>query len=228
MTSETDISGKVFGRLTVISRADGYPKHDMWECKCSCGNDKVIYGYDLRTEKTKSCGCLRSELLTTHGMHKTRFYSVWSNMIERCRNKNAPNYHYYGGRGISVCEKWKSFEGFKEDLYESYVVHSEKYGESDTTIERLDVDDSYKLSNVTWATMRTQAKNKRLNRNNTSGHPGVSWMNSKQKWRARISLDRKECHIGVYDSLEEAIKAREKALLQLEGERLNEQLSSGE
>lgn len=216
MVAIKDLTGSVFGRWSVIKRDKSASRSNMWICKCTCGSESSVNGTDLRNGSTKSCGCLRAEQLTSHGMHQTRFYSIWSNMISRCNNKNSPN---YGGRGIKVCDEWCTFENFKKDLYQSYQVHLRAYGESDTTLDRIDVNGNYEPRNVKWSTMREQVLNRRPGKNNTSGYPGINFVKSRKKWRARITVDRKEHHLGMFNTLEEAILARESAIKQFEGER---------
>ena len=88
----------------------------------------------------------------------SKFYSVWTNMKARCNNPNIPNYHRYGGRGIKICKKWQKFEGFIEDMFDSYEVTDRKGGKG-LYIERIDNDKGYNKSNCKWATMKEQANN---------------------------------------------------------------------
>lgn len=200
------IIGEKFGRLTVVRKAENTGRRVVWVCICDCGKETVTFGYDMKTGKTMSCGCLRAELMTKHGMYKTRFYSVWANMVSRCANKSN---EYYGGRGITVCDRWENFLNFKEDMYESYQEHAKMYGEKNTTIERVDVNGNYEPDNVTWRTMQEQIVNRRPNKNNTSGHVGIGWVAGRDKWRARVTVNGKEHHLGLFDDVNEAVLARE-------------------
>lgn len=137
-------------------------------------------------------------------------------MISRCTEENYPHFHYYGGRGIKVCESWRKFESFKRDMLGSYEEHARKYGERNTTLERIDVDGNYELENVKWATMKEQSKNKRLRADSRSGYAGVNWLDQRGKWRARVTIDYKEHHIGLFDTVEEAVKARDKFINEME------------
>ncbi len=74
-------------------------------------------------------------------------------MLSRCTNPNNKSYKHYGGRGIKVCERWKDFSKFKEDLYDSYIEHVKIYGEKNTTLDRIDVNGDYTMDNVRWATL---------------------------------------------------------------------------
>lgn len=153
-----DLTGKRFGRLTVVSRAEnGKGSRARWLCRCDCGNERVVYGYSLKSGNTRSCGCLRAETskdkATTHGMSKTSLFHVWWAMMERCTNKNSKSYKNYGGRGISVCDEWlDSTTFFNWALSSGY--------EEGLTIERIDVNDGYKPSNCKWVTKKEQARNK--------------------------------------------------------------------
>lgn len=96
--------------------------------------------------------------MKTHKMRSTRFYSIWTNMRSRCNNVKVRSYSDYGEKGIKVL--WRSFEDFRDDMYESYLQHIKEYGEKDTQIERLDTNKSYSKQNCTWATIEEQANNK--------------------------------------------------------------------
>jgi hypothetical protein len=92
-----------------------------------------------------------------HGMSRTHFYKRWHTILNRCENKKASNYKFYGGKGIKI--EWKNFEEFKKDMYESYLEHVKKYGEKDTTLDRLNNNKNYCKENCQWATWDKQHKN---------------------------------------------------------------------
>lgn len=96
-----------------------------------------------------------------HGMSKTRFYTIWKAMRHRCTIKSSPHYKNYGGRGITYDKRWDNFLNFKEDMYESYLEHVKKFGEKDTTFDRIDSDGNYYKENCRWATWEEQSNNKR-------------------------------------------------------------------
>jgi hypothetical protein len=155
-----DLTGKRFGRLIVIKRIGTKRGQAYWECLCDCGNYKNAVASDLKDGHTKSCGCLNKETQvsanTTHGMKKTRIYNTWVHMKGRCFNPSNKRYVYYGGRGITVCEKWLTFEGFYEDMKEGYS--------SKLTLDRINVNGNYEKSNCRWITVQEQQNNKRNNR----------------------------------------------------------------
>ena len=92
-------------------------------------------------------------------MYKTRFYRIWSKMKERCSDSKRHNYSSYGGRGITICDKWLRFVNFRDDMYENYLLHIEEFGESQTSIDRIDNDGNYELSNCKWSTNKEQGRN---------------------------------------------------------------------
>jgi len=163
-----------FGRLTVIREASpgkNYARYFL--CSCDCGNKSNIYLGHLRGGKIKSCGCLKRERLVEqhnknkkHGMTRSRFYNIWLCMKQRCLNPKQPAYMHYGGRGITLCNEWKGFMNFKEDMYKSYINHVELFGEKNTSIDRRNNEKGYRKENCRWATAKQQRNNSRQKTNN--------------------------------------------------------------
>lgn len=149
-----------YGALTVVAR-DGSNRHgrSMWRCRCLCGAQKRVSSNHLQSGAVKSCGCqtnqMRSKASTTHGMAGTPEYYSWYQMIQRCQNPDHKSYADYGGRGITVCERWQTFELFYKDM------GSRPAGK---TLDRKENSGDYCLSNCQWATPLEQGQNKRNNR----------------------------------------------------------------
>lgn len=164
-----EMTGKKFGRLTVIKKIKVIKEVCFWECICDCGKKKTISGSSLRSGNTQSCGCLNLEIITamklTHGMSRTKFHSKWVSMTNRCRNKKCTGYKSYGGRGIKVEKEWLIFENFKEDMYQSFLESVKKNGLNDTTLDRIDVNGNYCKENCRWATKKQQIHNRRTSKN---------------------------------------------------------------
>jgi hypothetical protein len=128
------MTGMKFGILTVTGRAESFGNGARWYCVCDCGNKTISRGTQLRNGTATCCGCLGTEkfikLNTKHGMSRQRQYHIYQNMCKRCNAPNSKDYKNYGGRGICYCDKWKTFEGFWEDMREGYS--------DNLTLERID------------------------------------------------------------------------------------------
>jgi len=153
-----DLIGKRFGRLLVLSLSYT-DKQAYWFCRCDCGNNKTVAAYSLG-RFTKSCGCFGKDNPSrfVHGDHKSTEYKTWSRIKRRCLNKNDPDYIDYGGRGITICDRWmQSYKNFLDDM-------GRKPSKSHS-IERVDVNAGYSPDNCKWATDLEQARNKRTSIN---------------------------------------------------------------
>lgn len=157
MRIRRDITGQRFGRLVVIGRVVG----DRWGVECDCGAQKIVQRANLTSGHTRSCGCLMRETSATvnasHGARRRGIdkggYHSWTGMVQRCTNPKSPQWQYYGGRGITVCDHWRDYAAFLADMGPR--------PSKDHTIERMDGDGQYEPSNCEWATRTTQGRNRR-------------------------------------------------------------------
>lgn len=134
-----------------------------------------------------------------------RLYKIWSGLKQRCLNSNDKDYKNYGERGIQVCNEWiDDFLCFKD-----WAINN-GYSEQ-LTIDRVDVNGNYDPNNCRWVNYTIQARNKRVQRNNKSGYPGIFKDSHGKKWRVVIYVDNKRKHIGVFEDLNDAIEARKQA-----------------
>ena len=154
-----DLTGQRFGRWTVIGLAEYRVKsYAYWHCVCDCGTLRAVRGKSLTGDETRSCGCYRIERIREvkiiHGKRRTATYNCWAKMLGRCLNQDNTGYYRYGGRGIIVCERWKTFINFYADMGDK------PHG---MTINRLNNEGNYEKNNCAWATPAEQANNRRTN-----------------------------------------------------------------
>lgn len=165
MRTVIDLTGKIFGRLTVLKRTMNNGKRPKWSCICNCGKEVAVLGESLRSGNTSSCGCFHREQLaennrinnTTHGLTHTRLYRTWSGMKRRCYKIDDKDFCRYGERGITICKEWLyDFRAF----YDWAMANGYK---ENLTIDRINNAGDYEPDNCKWATVKMQNNNRRTN-----------------------------------------------------------------
>lgn len=155
--------GDRYGRLTLVERrSSDQAQKALWLVRCDCGNSRVVRYSGLRSGNTKSCGCLSRETSrrhnSKHGHSRAMWgqasptYNSWSSMVQRCTNPRYNGWHWYGGRGVKVCDRWLDFEAFLADM---------GHRPRGRTLDRIDNQRGYEPGNCRWATPREQGRNTR-------------------------------------------------------------------
>ena len=171
-----------------------------WECTCDCGVICSVLAGNLTTGHSNSCGCYRKETKTKHQLCDHKMYRVYHNMLIRCTDEKSKDFTKYGGRGITVCERWReNFINFFEDMSPTYVVG--------LTLDRINVNGNYEPSNCRWVTVQQNNMNTRGNINASSKYKGVSFHKSASKWQASIKKDGRQRYLGLFPTEKQAALA---------------------
>lgn len=184
-------------------------RHRKAKFRCPlCDNEFEALIDNVKYYKQISCGCYNSKKRFKHGLHKTKEYALWEAIVGRCYNPNDKNYHHYGGRGIRLCDEWRS----NPESFYNYIINLENYGEKGYTLDRINNDGNYEPSNLRWADRHTQVANRGKQKSNTSGYVGVRV--HKNKYASRITVRGNEIRLGLYSTKENAVTARNNYIIE--------------
>ena len=205
---------------------DSKYKHRYGIYKCGfCGTKFKARTGNIKNKHIKSCGCYRKQRLTTskktHGLNQTRLYQIWGSIKRRVLNPKNNAYKDYGGRGITLCDEWLDVQNFY-----NWAMSNGYEENKGLSIDRIDNDGNYCPENCRWTTRIIQNRNKRIQKNNTSGYRGVCYYNLKyeHKYKTQINVNNKKIYLGIFPTAFEAAIAYNDYIIEnnLEGFILNE------
>jgi len=199
MANKHNLAGEIFGQLQVIGKSKKKNKssnHLYWFVLCSCGNISCVMGQSLIKGDTKSCGCLSKK----HGKSLSPEYQTWLSIKRRCYAKNHCNYEYYGGRGITVCKRWKNnFINFFNDMGEK--------PDKLATIERINNNKDYSPENCYWCCDKSIQSYNQRSRQGREQLRGTIFDKKTGKWIAAVYYKGKRYYLGLYSNQKDARQA---------------------
>lgn len=212
--------GDKIGKLTLVEQIGKYEQpsgkqRPLWKCQCDCGEFIEVKSSSFhKNSSCKMCTILgrstghRSVTTALRKQHNSRYL----HMIARCSDPKEHGYENYGGRGITVCDRWLGTNGLNNFCADM------GFCPKDLTLDRIDPDGNYCPENCRWTPRQTQGFNTRKHRTNTSGRTGVYWFKRVNKWIAAIICNGVQIHLGYFYTFEAAVAAREKAEITYFGE----------
>lgn len=148
-----NLEGLTFGKLTALTYVKRPNGGANWLCSCSCGGQKVVRAKFLKSGSVRSCGCLHAESVVTHGDSNSSEYRTWDAMKRRCYQPKTKHFEHYGGRGITVCDRWR-------DSYSNFLADMGRRPSKRHSLDRIDNDGNYELSNCRWTLQKIQIRNR--------------------------------------------------------------------
>ena len=202
---EKDMKPKLIEDLGMRKFTENSKEHRFGRFECPyCDNTFESRISSVNIGDTKSCGCIRGKSSITHGLKKHKGYMVHNDMMRRCYNERTSGYQNYGGRGLTVCEEWLNVVGFITWFDSNYI--------EGFTLDRIDNDKGYSPENCRFVDKTTQAINRRIFKSNTSGFVGIGL--SGKRWRARVRIFNKDTRVGTFNTIEEAVLARDNYIIE--------------
>lgn len=206
---KVDLSGRKFGRLTVIGRSERGPSNSRyWACRCDCGALHRAATHSLTSGAIVSCGCYQKQRTAArnrrHGMTGSPEYKVYRSMMDRCYRAGNKSFENYGGRGIQVCDEWRA-------SFAQFLSNMGPRPSTQHTLERVNNQLGYSPLNCVWADRSQQAVNRRRFATNTSGVTGVRphvGKDGKVFYRASAQFRRRRAYLGSFPTMEAAVAAR--------------------
>jgi transcription elongation factor Elf1 len=208
------------GTMYPTEKSKERKRYGLYKCGF-CGSEFRTQTSLVKSGHTKSCGCYNKrrtkETNTKHGLGATRLYVIWVDMRMRTLNPNHKSYNNYGGRGITLCDEWLDVQNFWD------WAMSNGYSD-ELSIDRIDNDDGYSPENCRWVGGDIQARNQRIQKNNTSGYKGVCRFKDTNMYMARITINNKRIYLGLFPTAEDGAIAYNNYIIEnnLEGFILNE------
>ena len=182
-------------------------RYGLYECGY-CTKEFESRVSNIKNGGTKSCGCQKNKQKMTHGRSNSRFYKIWNGMVHRCTNPKIKAYKDYGARGITICEEWLDVTNFIKWAEKTYP------NIEGVSLDRIDNNKGYSPENCRWTDRTIQSVNQRIKKNNTSGFVGIYWNNKNNNWRTCIHLNTVRFNIGSFHTIEEAVLARDKYIIE--------------
>lgn len=210
-SSSSNWVGKKFNRLTILKSYNKEKYKDReFLCVCDCGNKKITTIASLKKGSTKSCGCLRKEkmskAMTTYGLSSNDLYREWQSIKTRCTNPNSKAYKRYGKRGIDISDEWKN----NPEKFISDIINNIGERPEGKTLDRIDNNKGYSITNVKWSTPLEQAHNREHKK-----YWGIELKN--KKYRVFLTRDgKKRRSYFFFGKIEDAVEIRDQWLKEYE------------